>query len=123
MGFHSLYIRGKSLAKRCRRILRERKLRKRKAYTEFTESAEDPEKRRMKQIAVERGGVDNMDGAEQKVDGERGADGWGNGEAGGVGEEDAAAVVLGAAEAGDADGVGGVAGCGVIYRGAASHGV
>jgi hypothetical protein len=102
---------------------RKKRERRKRTYAEVTESAEYPEKRRMKQIAVERGGVGNMDGAEKKVDGERGTDGWRDGEAGGVGEEDAAAVVLGAVETGDAGGVGGVVGCGVIYRGAAPHGV
>ena len=55
--------------------------------------------------------------------GEGGSDDWGDEAARGVGEEDAAVAVLGAAEAGDAGGVGGVAGCGVVYGGAAPHGV
>jgi len=64
-----------------------------------------------------------MDGAEKKADGRRGKNGWGDGDARGVGEEDAAVAVLGAAEASDAGGIGGVAGCGVVYGGAAPHGV
>jgi hypothetical protein len=65
----------------------------------------------MKQIAVEKGAVGSMDGAEKKVDEERGTDGWRDGEAGGVGEEDAEVVVFRAVETGDAGGVGEAAGC------------